>query len=93
MFEAFADQQAPEVLDETAPQACSDPPDSQKRPSQPLQDTACLQSLAHTDPHPFEEVNTSQSHAINSQWRSNELQEALTSHQAESPGQVPNART
>ncbi len=90
MSEASQDQLEPEVLDASAPQGCSEPLNSQKHPSQPLQDTACLPSLAQTDPHPCDEVGIPQPHVINSQWRPTGLQEALTSHQAEPSGkQVP----
>jgi len=95
MSKASPDQVAPEVLDERAPQGCSEEPlNSQKHPSQPLQDTACLQSLAQADSraHPYDVVGTPQPHAINSQWRPTGLQEAVTSHQAESSSkQVPAA--
>ena len=92
MSEASLYQLAPEVLNATAPQGCSEPLDSQKHPSQPHQYTACLQSLAQTDPHPYDEVGIPQPHAINSQWRPTGLQEVVTSHQAESSGkQVPAA--
>lgn len=92
MSEASQDQLAPEVLDATAPQGCSEPspPDSQKRPSQPQQYTACLQSLAQTDLHLYDGVGIPQPHAINSLWRPTGLQEALASHHDESLGkQVP----
>ena len=75
-----AKQLAPEALDETAPQGCSEEPlNSQKHPSQPLQDTACLQSVAQTDPHPYGEVSMPQPHVINTQWRPTGLQEAESS--------------
>ena len=91
MSEASPDQLAPEVLDATAPQGCSEPPDSQKHPSQPHQYTACLHSLAQTDPHLYDGVCIPQPHAINSQRRPTGLQEALTSHQAESSGKQVSA--
>jgi len=80
MSKASPEQLAPEVLDETAPQGCSEEPvNSQKHPSQPLQDTACLQSLAQTDPHPYDEVGMPQPHVLNTQWRPTGLQEAESS--------------
>ena len=92
MSEVSQDQPASEVLDATAPPGYSEPDYHQKHPSQPHQYTACLQSLAQTDPHPYDQVSIPQPHVINTQWRPTDLQEALTSHQAESSGkQVPAA--
>ncbi|KAL0046508.1 hypothetical protein WJX82_002533 [Trebouxia sp. C0006] len=80
MSKASPEQLAPEILDETAPQGCSEEPlNSQKHPSQPLQDTACLQSVAQTDPHPYDEVSMPQPHVINTHWRPTGLQEAESS--------------
>ena len=80
MSKASPEQLAPEILDETAPQGCSEEPlNSQKHPSQPLQDAACLQSLAQTDPHPHDEAAMPQPHVINTQWRPTGLQEAESS--------------